>query len=126
MPIAQDVAHRIVKTLHEIREEKTEMLYLRPDAKSQVTIEYDENNKPVKIHTIVVSTQHDPFDEDEDLMQKKIVYIILFNQENYKKDMMEYIVFLQPMCVKPLFVVRTIEIIMTSWPIVSTQMLLLI
>ena len=72
MPIAQDVAHRIVKTLHEIREEKIEMLYLRPDAKSQVTIEYDENNKPVKIHTIVVSTQHDPFDEDEDLMQKKI------------------------------------------------------
>ena len=72
MPIAQDISHRIVKTLQEIREEKTEMLYLRPDAKSQVTIEYDENDKPVKIHTIVVSTQHNPFDEDEEAMRLKI------------------------------------------------------
>jgi S-adenosylmethionine synthetase len=73
MPIAQDIAHRIVKTLHEIREEKDVMTYLRPDAKSQVTVEYDENDKPVKIHTIVVSTQHDDFlNGDEEAMQGKI------------------------------------------------------
>lgn len=72
MPATLDIAHRIVKTLHEIREEKQVMTYLRPDAKSQVTIEYDENDKPIKIHTIVVSTQHNPFDPDEDMMQAKI------------------------------------------------------
>lgn len=72
MPVTLDIAHRIVKTLHEIREEGREMVYLRPDAKSQVTVEYDENNRPVKIHTIVVSTQHNPFDDDEEAMQKKI------------------------------------------------------
>ena len=72
MPATLDIAHRIVKTLHEIREEKKVMTYLRPDAKSQVTIEYDENGRPVKIHTIVVSTQHDPFMDDEAQMHMKI------------------------------------------------------
>lgn len=73
MPVAIDIAHRIVKILQDIREEKDIMTYLRPDAKSQVTIEYDENDKPVKIHTIVVSTQHDDFLKgDEEVMQAKI------------------------------------------------------
>ena len=73
MPVAIDIAHRIVKVLQDIREEKDIMTYLRPDAKSQVTVEYDENDKPVKIHTIVVSTQHDDFlDGDEEAMQAKI------------------------------------------------------
>ena len=73
MPVAIDIAHSIVKILQDIREEKDIMTYLRPDAKSQVTIEYDENDKPVKIHTIVVSTQHDDFLKgDEEVMQAKI------------------------------------------------------
>ena len=72
MPATIDIAHMIVKTLAEIRENEPELMpYLRPDAKSQVTIEYDENCKPIRIDTIVVSTQHDEFDTQEN-MQKKI------------------------------------------------------
>ena len=55
-----------------LRRENKEITYLRPDAKSQVTIEYDENNKPLRIDTIVVSTQHDDFDADEVAMLEKI------------------------------------------------------
>lgn len=61
MPLALDLAHRIVRTLAEIRREGKEMTYLRPDAKSQVTIEYDGDHHPVRVDTIVVSTQHDEF-----------------------------------------------------------------
>lgn len=61
MPIALDLSHALVEELAAVRREGKEMTYLRPDSKSQVTIEYDENNKPVKVHTIVVSTQHDDF-----------------------------------------------------------------
>lgn len=61
MPLSLDLAHRILYVLAEIRREGKEMTYLRPDAKSQVTIEYDDNDKPVRIDTIVVSTQHDEF-----------------------------------------------------------------
>ena len=61
MPLSLDLAHNILKVLADIRREGKEMLYLRPDAKSQVTIEYDDNGKPVRIDTIVVSTQHDEF-----------------------------------------------------------------
>jgi S-adenosylmethionine synthetase len=71
MPLALELSHLLLKVLAEIRREKKEMKYLRPDSKSQVTVEYNDNNEPVKIHTIVVSTQHDEFDTDE-LMQKKI------------------------------------------------------
>ena len=59
MPLTLDLAHTLVYTLARIRKEGKEMLYLRPDAKSQVTMEYDEQNRPVRIHTIVLSTQHD-------------------------------------------------------------------
>jgi S-adenosylmethionine synthetase len=61
MPVSLDLAHRILKVLAEIRREGKVMTYLRPDAKSQVTIEYSDDNKPVRIDTIVVSTQHDDF-----------------------------------------------------------------
>ena len=61
MPLSLDLAHNILRVLADIRREGKEMLYLRPDAKSQVTIEYDDNGRPVRIDTIVVSTQHDEF-----------------------------------------------------------------
>jgi S-adenosylmethionine synthetase len=61
MPLSLDLAHKILLVLAEIRREGKVMTYLRPDAKSQVTIEYDDNNRPVRIDTIVVSTQHDDF-----------------------------------------------------------------
>ena len=61
MPIALDLSHALVEELAAIRREGNVMTYLRPDSKSQVTIEYDDNNQPVKVNTIVVSTQHDDF-----------------------------------------------------------------
>ncbi len=71
MPLALDLAHKVLKELSIIRnEKKSKMPYLRPDAKSQVTIEYDDNHKPVRIDTIVVSTQHDEFDKDEKMLNK--------------------------------------------------------
>ncbi|KIO75933.1 S-adenosylmethionine synthase [Pedobacter lusitanus] len=71
MPLALDLAHKILIELAAIRRENTEITYLRPDAKSQVTLEYNDNNEPVRIDSIVVSTQHDDFD-DEPAMLKKI------------------------------------------------------
>ncbi len=61
MPLSLDLAHKILLALADIRKEGKQMTYLRPDAKSQVTIEYDDNGKPVRIDTVVVSTQHDEF-----------------------------------------------------------------
>lgn len=72
MPVSLDLAHLIMRTLADIRKEGREMTYLRPDSKSQVTIEYSDDNIPQRIDTIVVSTQHDPFDEDDDRMLAKI------------------------------------------------------
>jgi len=72
MPLPLDLAHRMLKKLSEIRREGKEMTYLRPDAKSQITIEYDEKHNPVRIDTIVISTQHDDFDKNEEKMLKKI------------------------------------------------------
>lgn len=70
MPLALDLSHRILMELAEIRKGGKEMTYLRPDAKSQVTIEYDDNNTPVRIDAIVVSTQHDDFDSEESMLQR--------------------------------------------------------
>jgi S-adenosylmethionine synthetase len=70
MPLSLELSHLLVYELAEIRREGKEMTYLRPDSKSQVTIEYDDDNKPKRIHTIVVSTQHDDFDEDEAMLAK--------------------------------------------------------
>lgn len=61
MPLSLDLSHKILRVLADIRREGKVMTYLRPDAKSQVTIEYDDNGKPVRVDTIVVSTQHDEF-----------------------------------------------------------------
>ncbi|MBO4316054.1 MAG: methionine adenosyltransferase [Prevotella sp.] len=68
LPVSLDLSHLLVKTLADIRKEGKEMTYLRPDAKSQVTIEYSDEGIPQRIHTIVVSTQHDPFDDDDERM----------------------------------------------------------
>jgi S-adenosylmethionine synthetase len=70
MPLPLELAHLILIELAVIRREGKEMLYLRPDAKSQVTIEYNDDNSPKRVHTIVVSTQHDEFDEDEAMLAK--------------------------------------------------------
>ncbi len=72
MPLSLDLSHKLVKKLAEIRKNSSLMPYLRPDSKSQVTVEYNDENKPVKIDTIVISTQHDPFDKDEKKMLEKI------------------------------------------------------
>ena len=66
MPVSLDLSHLILRELADIRREGKDMTYLRPDSKSQVTIEYDDNNKPVRIDTIVVSTQHDDFIQPTD------------------------------------------------------------
>ena len=68
MPVSLDLAHLIMTTLADIRKEGKEMTYLRPDSKSQVTVEYSDDNVPQRIDTIVVSTQHDEFDDDDDRM----------------------------------------------------------
>jgi S-adenosylmethionine synthetase len=65
MPLALAVSHKILEFLADFRRAKNDIPYLRPDAKSQVTVEYDENHKPIRIETVVVSTQHDQFDTDE-------------------------------------------------------------
>ena len=70
IPVTLDLAHLIVKTLAEIRKEGKLMTYLRPDSKSQVTVEYSDDNIPLRIDTIVVSTQHDDFDEDQRMLAK--------------------------------------------------------
>ena len=72
MPLALDLSHRILRELAELRRENKEIDYLRPDAKSQVTIEYSDDNQPQRIEAIVVSTQHDDFDPSDDKMLKKI------------------------------------------------------
>lgn len=71
MPLSLDLSHRILQVLADIRREGKEMCYLRPDAKSQVTIEYDDSGKPVRVDTIVVSTQHDDFIQAQDGDQQK-------------------------------------------------------
>ena len=72
MPLALDISHRILKELSLLRRESDEIQYLRPDAKAQVTLEYSDANVPQRIDTIVVSTQHDPFDEVDERMLRRI------------------------------------------------------
>lgn len=69
MPLALDISHKILQVLAQIRKDGKKMKYLRPDAKSQVTIEYNDSNQPIRIDSIVVSTQHDPFDKDAKMLQ---------------------------------------------------------
>src|SRR5690349_20692532 len=70
MPLALDLAHKLLIELAALRRENKDIKYLRPDAKSQVTIEYSDDNKPVRIDTIVISTQHDDFDKDQQMLDK--------------------------------------------------------
>jgi S-adenosylmethionine synthetase len=89
MPLALDLAHKILLELAVLRREDKQIKYLRPDAKSQVTLEYDDNNKPVRIDAIVVSTQHDDFDTETKMqakIQKDIVEILIPRiKAKYKK-----------------------------------------
>ncbi len=80
MPLALDLSHRLLIELSAIRKEGRMMTYLRPDAKSQVTIEYNDENRPVKIHTIVISTQHDEFGSEahmQEVIRKDIIEILI-------------------------------------------------
>ena len=70
MPLALDLSHKLLIELAVLRRDKSEVTYLRPDSKSQVTIEYDDNNQPIGIRTIVISTQHDDFDEESTMLAK--------------------------------------------------------
>ena len=92
IPLTLDLSNKILNELAELRRENTQIKYLRPDSKSQVTIQYSDDNKPEKIKTIVISTQHDDFDEDEIMLKKiksDIISIliprILNKYPNYKK-----------------------------------------
>lgn len=80
MPLALDLSHLLLRELAALRREMKDMPYLRPDAKSQVTIEYSDDNVPLRIDTIVLSTQHDEFDEDEAMLKKiksDVIHILI-------------------------------------------------
>lgn len=81
MPLALDISHKLLEELAVLRREAKEISYLRPDAKAQVTIEYDDDNRPIRIDTIVVSTQHDAFDQNDEQMLARI-----------KKDIIEILI----------------------------------
>jgi len=72
MPLPLELSHRLLKELAVIRREREAMTYLRPDSKSQVTVEYHDDDTPVRVHTIVISTQHDEFDDNDERMLNKI------------------------------------------------------
>ena len=95
MPLALDLAHTILKELSAIRREDSEIKYLRPDAKSQVTIEYSDDHKPVRIDSIVVSTQHDDFAAEEEMLNKI--------REDIKNILVPRVVALQTEEIKALF-----------------------
>jgi S-adenosylmethionine synthetase len=95
MPLALDLAHTILKELSAIRREDSEIKYLRPDAKSQVTIEYSDDHKPVRIDSIVVSTQHDDFAAEEEMLNKI--------REDIKNILIPRVVALQSDEIKALF-----------------------
>lgn len=89
MPLALDLAHKLLLELAVLRREGKQIKYLRPDAKSQVTLEYDDNNKPVRIDAIVISTQHDDFDTEakmQEKIKKDMINILIPRvKEKYKK-----------------------------------------
>ena len=91
MPLALDISHKILIELAALRREEKDITYLRPDAKSQVTIEYSDDNIPQRIDAIVVSTQHDQFDEDEVMLSKIKEDIINILIPRVKAQMPEYV-----------------------------------
>ncbi|MBK8627698.1 MAG: methionine adenosyltransferase [Saprospiraceae bacterium] len=89
MPLALDLSHKILQVLADIRKDGKKMKYLRPDAKSQVTIEYSDDNQPIRIDSIVVSTQHDDFAEDEKMLatiRKDVIEIVIPEVKKTLKD----------------------------------------
>lgn len=95
MPLALDLAHLILKELTAVRKAGKQMTYLRPDAKSQITIEYSDTHKPVRVHTIVLSTQHDDFDLDTAMLAKI--------QDDVKTILMPRVLALLPKRIQTLF-----------------------
>jgi S-adenosylmethionine synthetase len=89
MPLALAVSHKILEVLADFRRSKSDIAYLRPDAKSQVTVEYSEDHKPILIETVVVSTQHDDFDTDQNMSAQ-------IRQDIIKKVMPEVIASFSP------------------------------
>ena len=87
MPLALDLSHKILEELAAIRKTGKKMTYLRPDSKSQVTIEYSDDNKPIRIDSIVVSTQHDDFDSDSKMLKKIREDIINYVIPRVKKQL---------------------------------------
>ncbi|MBB1285653.1 methionine adenosyltransferase [Flavisolibacter sp. BT320] len=89
MPLALDLAHKLLQELASLRRENKQIKYLRPDAKSQVTLEYDDNNRPMRIDAIVISTQHDDFDTEakmQERINKDIISILIPRvKSKYKK-----------------------------------------
>src|SRR5690606_13645194 len=80
MPLALDLAHRLLYELAILRRENDAIKYLRPDSKAQVTLEYDDNHRPVRIDAIVISTQHDEFDSEAAMLAKiksDIIHILI-------------------------------------------------
>ena len=92
MPVSIELAHILLQELAAIRHEGKQMKYLRPDSKSQVTIEYDDNNKPVRIDTIVISTQHDEFILPKDGSQKAERYAERGMQKKIAEDLNKYLI----------------------------------
>ncbi len=90
MPLALDISHKILEVLAALRKQG-QIAYLRPDAKSQVTIEYSDDNVPQRIDTIVVSTQHDDFDEDEAMLERIKNDIITILIPKVKEQLPEYV-----------------------------------
>ncbi len=91
MPLTIELAHRLLQELAAIRREGKQMKYLRPDSKSQVTVEYDDNNKPLRIDTIVVSTQHDEFILPKDKSHKSELAAEKAMQQKIKEDIEKYL-----------------------------------
>lgn len=90
MPVALDLAHALVQELAAIRKEGRVMTYLRPDSKSQVTVEYNDDNKPVRVHTLVVSTQHDEFFQPSEGISQEEADVAMVAQ--IKEDVQKYLI----------------------------------
>ncbi len=92
MPLTIELAHRLLQELAEIRREGKQMKYLRPDSKSQVTVEYDDNNKPLRINTIVISTQHDEFVMPKDKSHKAELVAEKAMQQKISEDLKKILI----------------------------------
>lgn len=90
MPVALDLAHALVQELAAIRKEGRVMTYLRPDSKSQITVEYNDDNKPVRVHTLVVSTQHDEFFQPSEGISREEADVAMVAQ--IKEDVQKYLI----------------------------------